>query len=133
MLDQKKLGHSTSTQTWVDMKCPNSWKKPFPNVPKNLKKYRVLNWKNVGPKKKLGHSTSTQTWVDMKCPNSWKKLIPNIPQNFKNIRAFYIHSNMNRHEIPKELKKIIWISPKFWKYRVSKFGYWLERCFLVFD
>ena len=26
---QKKVGHYASTQTWVDAKCPNSWKKYY--------------------------------------------------------------------------------------------------------
>ena len=65
---QKKIGYSESTQIWVDMKCPNSWKKKF-YIEKNTKSQNG----KISDQKKIGHSTSTQTRVDMKCPNSWKK------------------------------------------------------------
>ena len=73
--------------------------------------------------KKVGYSESTQIWVDMKCLNSWKKCFqifqknPKKSQNRKmsdqkKIRAFHIHSNMSRHEMPKQKEKMFSNIPK---------------------
>ena len=87
--------------------------------PKKVEKILSLKIEKCRTKKKLGHSASTQTRVDTKCPNSWKKTFWNIPQNLKKNtkcqnrkmsgqkkrRAFRFHSNMSKHEMPKQLKK----------------------------
>ena len=70
MLDQKKIGRSTSTQTWVDMKRPNRWKNNFQITQKCEKKILSPKIENIGQKK--GYPASTQTRKDTKCQTAKK-------------------------------------------------------------
>ena len=60
---KKKVGHSESTQIWVDTKCPISWKRWYFHVRKNIK---ILT--NVGMK------TCLQTGWKMSQKNKSKSL-----------------------------------------------------------
>ena len=62
---KKKVGHSESTQIWVDTKCPISWKRWYFHVQKNIK---ILT--NVGMKTCL----RTGWKMSQKYRYSWKKL-----------------------------------------------------------
>ena len=105
---------------------PKQLEKSVLKYPPTIEKIQCPKIEKCRTKKKLGHSTSTQTRVDTKCPNSWKKNILGYPPKFekntkcqnrkmsgqKKRRAFRIHSNMSKHETPKQLKKPLWNIPK---------------------
>ena len=64
-MSQKIVGHSESTQRWVDTKCPN--------IPKIEKK----SLGKCSNQSKCNYTETTcrknkERWVDTKCPNRWK-------------------------------------------------------------